>query len=139
MRMGYVFSQGISGFSSDSKNYNFTESIPQGEKYAYYRIVQEDLDGRLNFSDIKLVKFNANSAIQIGVEPTEGRITIYRDLGARKIDYLVTDQLGRIIKQGSGIVDQRVTLYLQGNGFYNLHLKIPETGEQLIKRVLIQK
>lgn len=139
IRMGYVFSQGISGFSSDSKNYNFTESIPQGEKYAYYRIVQEDLDGRLNFSDIKLVKFNANSAIQIGVEPTEGRITIYRDLGVRKMDYLVTDQLGRIIKQGSGIVDQRVTLYLQGNGFYNLHLKIPETGEQLIKRVLIQK
>lgn len=139
IRMGYVFSQGISGFSSDSKNYYFTESIPQGEKYAYYRIVQEDLDGRLNFSDIKLVKFNANSAIQIGVEPAEGRITIYRDLGVRKMDYLVTDQLGRIIKQGSGIVDQRVTLYLQGNGFYNLHLKIPETGEQLIKRVLIQK
>ena len=138
-RVGYVYSQGVNGFSSASRNYNFTESIPQGEKYAYYRIVQEDLDGRLNFSDIKLVKFNTSSTIQIGLEPTEGRITIYRDPGVRKMDYLVTDQLGRIIKQGSGIVDQRVTLYLQGNGFYNLHLKIPETGEQLIKRVMIQK
>jgi len=138
-RIGYVYSQGVNGFSSVSKHYIFTESVPQGERYANYRIVQEDLDGRLSISDIKLVKFNSNTAIQIGVEPTEGKITIYRDPNARKMNYLVTDQLGRIIKQGLGIVDQTVTLYLQGNGFYNLHLQIPETGEQLIKRVLVQK
>jgi len=138
-KIGYVYSKGINGSSSAPLNYNFTESVPSGEAYAYYRIVQEDLDGKLSSSEIKLLKFNVVTPIQIAVQTTTGRVTISRNPGAKKMNYRVTDQLGRIITEGKGIVDQVVMLQISSNGIYNIHLFIPETGEQLIKRVLVQK
>jgi hypothetical protein len=138
-KIGYVFSKGISGSSSAPLNYSFTESVPNGETYAYYRIVQEDLDGKLSPSEIKLLKFNVGTPTQIAVQSTTGRVTISRNPGAKKMNYRVTDQMGRIITEGKGIVDQVFMLQISSNGIYNIQLFIPETGEQLIKRVLVQK
>lgn len=138
-KIGYVFSKGINGSSSVPLNYSFTESVPSDEAYAYYRIVQEDLDGKLSPSEIKLLKFNVGTPIQIAVQSTTGRVTINRNPGAKKMNYRVTDQMGRIITEGKGIVDQVFMLQISSNGIYNIQLFIPETGEQLIKRVLVQK
>lgn len=99
-KIGYVFSKGINGSSSVSQNYSYTESVPSDETYAYYRIVQEDLDGKLSSSEIKLLKFNVGTPIQIAVQSSTGRVTISRNPGAKKMNYRVTDQLGRIISEG---------------------------------------
>jgi len=138
-KIGYVFSKGINGSSSVSLNYSYTESVPSDETYAYYRIVQEDLDGKLSSSEIKLLKFNVGTPIQIAVQSSTGRVTISRNPGAKKMNYRVTDQLGRIISEGKGIADQVFMLQISGKGIYNIHLLIPETGEQLIKRLMVQK
>lgn len=138
-KIGYMFSKGINGSSSVPLNYSFTESVPSDEAYAYYRIVQEDLDGKLSPSEIKLLKFNERTPILIAVQSTTGRVTISRNPGAKKMNYRVTDQMGRIITEGKGIVDQVFMLQISSNGIYNIQLFIPETGEQLIKRVLVQK
>jgi len=138
-KIGYIYSKGINGFSSAPLNYSFTESVPKVETSAYYRIVQEDLDGKQTSSEIKLLRFNVGTPIQIVAQSTTGRVTISRNPGAKNMNYRVTDQLGRIISEGKGIADQVFTLQIPGNGIYNIQLLIPETGEQLIKRVMVQK
>jgi hypothetical protein len=90
-------------------------------------------------SEIRLLKFNNRTPIQIAVSATTGNVTITRNAGGNKLNYRVIDQLGRIVSEGKSIVDQVFVIDIQANGIFNIHLQIPETGEQLIKRVMIQK
>lgn len=138
-KVGYVFSKGVNGNSSSPQHYQFSERTPVGENYANYRIVQEDLDGKKTPSEIRLVKFNNQTPIQVAVSTTTGRVTITRNPGGNKLNYRVIDLQGRLVSEGKGIVDQVFVIGIQANGIFTIHLQIPETGEQLIKRVMIQK
>ena len=129
----------MNGNSSSLLHYHFNERIPIGDNYAYYRIGQEDLDGKIMPSEIRLVKFNNRTPIHVAVSTTTGVVTITRNAGGNKLNYRVIDQLGRIVSEGKSIVDQVFVIGIQANGIFNIHLQIPETGEELIKRVMIQK
>jgi hypothetical protein len=139
LKIGYIFSKGVNGNSSSPLHYQFNERIPVGDDYAYYRIMQEDLDGKMMTSEIRLVKFNNRTPIQVAVNTTTGNVTITRNTGGNKLNYKVIDQLGRIVGEGKNIVNQVFVIGIQANGIFNIQFQIPETGEQLIKRVLIQK
>ena len=139
LKIAYIFSKGVNGNSSSLLHYHFNERIPIGDNYAYYRIVQEDLDGKIMPSEIRLVKFNNRTPIHVAVSTTTGVVTITRNAGGNKLNYWVIDQLGRIVSEGKSIVDQVFVIGIQANGIFNIHLQIPETGEELIKRVMIQK
>ena len=138
-KAAYVYSKGLNGSSSTPLNYSFTETIPHGEAYAYYRILQQDVDGKMSPSEIRLVKFNATTPINLAVSSSTGQVIITRNAETKKMNFRVTDQLGRIVNEQKGIVDQVFTSQLSGHGIFTIHLHIPETGEQLIKRVLVQK
>jgi hypothetical protein len=138
-KIGYVFSKGMNGYSTSTQHYQFNERVPSGDQYAYYRILQEDLDGKITPSEIRLVKFINKTPIQIAVGTSTGQVTVSRNKGASKLNYKVTDQLGRMVGEGKSIVDQVFTIKIPSNGIYTVYLQIPETGEQLIKRVMIQK
>lgn len=138
-KIGYVFSKVIQGNSDVPQYYNFTEAIPHGESYANYRILQEDIDGKMKSSEIRLVKFNVSTPIQVLVSSSTGQVLISRNASAKKMNYRVTDQLGRVVAQVKGIADQVFMSQLPGNGVYTIYLEIPETAEQLIKRVMVQK
>ncbi len=139
LKIAYIFSKGVNGNSSSLLHYHFNERIPIGDNYAYYRIVQEDLDGKIMPSEIRLVKFNNQTPIHVAVSTTTGVVTITRNAGGNKLNYRVIDQLGRIVSEGKSIIDQVFVIGIQANGIFNLHLQIPETGEELIKRVMFQK
>ena len=139
LKIAYIFSKGVNGNSSSLLHYHFNERIPIGDNYAYYRIGQEDLDGKIMPSEIRLVKFNNRTPIHVAVSTTTGVVTITRNAGGNKLNYRVIDQLGRIVSEGKSIVDQVFVIGIQANGIFNIHLQIPETGEELIKRVMIQK
>ena len=90
-------------------------------------------------SEIRLVKFNNRTPIHVAVSTTTGVVTITRNAGGNKLNYRVIDQLGQIVSEGKSIIDQVFVIGIQANGIFNIHLQIPETGEELIKRVMIQK
>ncbi|MEY3186710.1 MAG: hypothetical protein RL675_534, partial [Bacteroidota bacterium] len=138
-KIGYVYSKGFNGYSSSAQHYQFNERIPVGSHYAYYRILQEDMDGKITPSEIRLVKFNNQTPIQIAVGSSTGEVTVTRNASSNKLNYKVTDQLGRMVGEGKSIVDQVFVIRIPSNGVYTVYLQIPETGEQLIKRVMIQK
>ena len=139
LKIGYVFSKGLNGYSSSSQHYQYDERVPNGDQYAYYRILQEDMDGKITPSEIRLVKFNNRTPIQIGVGSSTGEVTVTRNAGSSKMNYRLVDHVGRLVSEGKGIVDQLFVIRIRSNGVYTLHLLIPETGEQLIKRLMIQK
>lgn len=138
-RIGYIYSKAVKGNSALALQYQFTDGVHLEDSYAYYRLLQEDIDGRTSPSEIRLVKFNKQTPIHIAVETSNGKVTISRNVDKKRLDYRVVDQIGRVISEGKSIVDQVFTIYIPGNGVFNLHLHLPETGEQLIKRVLVQK
>ncbi len=138
-KTAYVFSKGINGSSSAPLHYSYTETVPQGEAYAYYRLLQQDVDGKMSLSEIRLVKFNATTPINVAVSSSTGKVTITRNADAKKMNFRVMDHLGRMLYEQKGIADQVFISQLSGNGIFTIHLHIPETGEQLIKRVLVQK
>ncbi|MFM1794887.1 MAG: hypothetical protein RL642_1272, partial [Bacteroidota bacterium] len=138
-RIGYVYSKAVNGNASSMLHYQFNDGIHLGDDYAYYRLLQEDMDGRTSSSEIRLVKFHKQTPVQIAVASSTGKVIITRNTDLQRLNYRVIDQLGRIAAEGKDIVDQVFTINIQGNGVFNIHLHLPETGEQLIKRVMIQK
>ena len=62
--IGYVFSNAIDGNSAVTLNYSFTDFTPAGSRQ-YYRLKQEDNDGKSTFSQTVLVRGETPSAYTI--------------------------------------------------------------------------
>lgn len=67
------------GNSSTTKEYNFTHNSPlKGSIYNYYRIKQNDLDGKYSYSKIVSIVYNEpGPEVQVYPNPVKDIITIY--------------------------------------------------------------
>jgi uncharacterized protein YccT (UPF0319 family) len=104
-----------------------------------YRLVQEDLDGKLTYSEVRVVKLNGQSVSMVFPNPSTGVVNISRTADGKKMNIQVIDQSGRIVSQVSNITDANYRMNLPQSGIYNIKLMYPETGEQSIQRIVVQK
>jgi hypothetical protein len=136
--IGFVSSKADGGNSAQLLYYNFTDIAPKVNATSYYRLVQEDIDGKLTNSEVRMIRINGQSVSLVYPNPSNGDFLISRTADGKKMDIQVVDLSGKTIKQINGIETATHKLFIQHPGIYNIKLTYPETGEQSIQRVIVQ-
>src|SRR5699024_9561217 len=93
-KIGFVKSKANHHNSNNLLNYSFIDYSPvNGENF--YRLKQVDVDGRFQYSQIRMVNFAGKSAIQIHPNPVHKAVTISGLSGDNKI--VITNVLGQVV------------------------------------------
>lgn len=108
-----------------SLSYGYTDQTVGNGVY-YYKLEQEDLDGKINYLATQVVRISlSGSLINVYPNPTKGNATIAINEGVYK-EYAVVSLHGNTLLNGSiGIADQQINLDLSGlaAGTYVIKLK----------------
>ncbi len=136
--LGFIPSKAEGGNSQTTLSYSFKDmNAKKGTNM--YRLVQEDLDGKKTYSEVRMVKLNGQSVSMVSPNPSNGAVNISRTADGKKMNIQVIDQSGTIIRQLSNITDANYKLNIQKSGVYTIKMTYPETGEQSIQRIVVQK
>ena len=137
--LGFVASKAIGGNSQTALYYNFIDASPRSGATAYYRLAQEDLDGKTTFSEVRVVKLNGETVSMVFPNPSNGAVNISRTANGKKMNVQVIDMAGRMIQQFTNITDSNFKLNINKSGIYNIKMSYPETGEQSVQRIVIER
>ncbi len=74
-KIGYVATKTTDGYSSAKLEYSFTDAKPLNG-VNYYRLKQQDIDGKFAYSTIASVTFGTEQAINMYPNPTENHLTV---------------------------------------------------------------
>lgn len=136
--LGFIPSKAEGGNSQTTLSYNFKDvTAKMGTNI--YRLAQEDLDGKKTYSEVRVVKLNGQSVSMVFPNPSNGEVNISRTADGKKMNIQVIDQSGKIISQVNNISDSNHKLNIQKSGVYTIKMTHPETGEQSIQRIVVQK
>ena len=136
--LGFIASKAEGGNSQTTLAYSFKD-VTAKNGTNMYRLVQEDLDGKLTYSEVRVVKLSAQSVSNVFPNPSTGAINISRSNDGKKMNIQVLDQSGRVISQVNNITDANYRMNLPQSGIYSIKMMYPETGEQSIQRIVVQK
>ncbi len=136
--LGFIPSKAEGGNSQTTLAYSFKD-LTAKKGTNMYRLVQEDLDGKLTYSEVRVVKLNGQSVSMVFPNPSNGAVNISRTADGKKMNIQVINQSGAIIRQLSNITDANYKLNIQKSGVYTIKMMYPETGEQSIQRIVVQK
>jgi hypothetical protein len=138
-QIGFVGSKAKEGNSQNTLTYNFIDAAPKVGATSFYRLVQEDLDGKLTYSEVRVVKLNGQSVSMVFPNPSNGAVNISRTADGKKMNIQVIDQSGKIISEVNNITDANYRMNILQSGIYSIKMVYPETGEQSIQRIVVQK
>jgi hypothetical protein len=138
-QIGFVGSKAKNGNSQSSLTYNFIDAAPKVGVSSFYRLVQEDLDGKLTYNDVRVVKLNGQGVSMVFPNPSNGSVNISRNADGKKMNVQVIDLSGKIIRQANNITDANYRLNIPQSGVYTIKMISPETGEQSTQRIVVQK
>jgi hypothetical protein len=136
--IGFVASKAIGGNSQTGLYYNFIDANPRSGSTNYYRLAQENLDGKTNYSEVRVVKLNDETVSTVFPNPSTGAVNISRTGNGKKMNILVIDMAGRMVQQFTNITDSNYKLNISKSGIYNIKITYPETGEQSVQRIVIK-
>jgi hypothetical protein len=137
--LGFVASKANGGNSQTALYYNFIDASPRSGATAYYRLAQEDLDGKTTFSEVRVVKLNGETVSMVFPNPSNGAVNISRTANGKKMNVQVIDMAGRMLQQFTNITDSNFKLNISKSGMYNIKMTYPETGEQSVQRIVIER
>ena len=118
--IGSVSSLAPNGNSTTKTNYSFTDHAPKTEKN-FYRLKQEDRDGKFSYSSIELVTFKDGQSITIFPNP------------AKEVFYLSGMKGGETVSIYSLVGSLIRTEKIPGRGTYHLPLGGVSKGTYLVK------
>ena len=127
--IGFVSSLATGGNSNDQLSYRFTDNTPGGVKQ-YYRLRQEDIDGRSKLSTIVLINGARPTVMalrSIFPNPASATASMIVDApSAVKLTVLVTDMAGR------NMVQQIVNVS-EGSNTVSLNISSLQSGTYLLR------
>ena len=88
---------------------------------------------------MRVVKFNGQNISMVYPNPSSGAVNISRTANGSKMNIQVSDMSGKLIQQINNVTGSNYKLNINLAGMYNIKLIYPETGEQTIQKIVIQK
>jgi Secretion system C-terminal sorting domain/Bacterial Ig-like domain (group 2) len=105
------------GYSNQDKAYSYIDNKPTiGANY--YRLMQEDFDGRKSYSDIKAVRFTEKDNVNIAIFPNPVSDVLYVDMSNLENGNAV---INLINGDGKVVLSKNIIVV---NGYYNASLKV---------------
>ena len=138
--VGFVPSQAVGGSSDGILNYSFVDANNL-KGIAQYRIRQVDFDAKFTYSEVRSVRGLGQAASMI-VYPNpsnDGKLNITFSEGSGVRNVSVMDMSGRTVKQINGITNNNITVENLMPGIYTVRVSVPETGEQDVQKVVVNK
>jgi len=134
----FINTQAVGGNSSTSLFYTFND-INSNKGITQYRIKQVDIDGRLRFSETRLVRGDGqNGKVIVYPNPSpDGRVNIVFEDNQGLRDITLTDMSGRKMKQWNGINNNTLQVENLGTGIYTLSIMIRETGVRSMEKIIV--
>jgi hypothetical protein len=137
--IGFVASKAPGGNSQTALYYSFTDEMPSASATNIYRLAQQDLDGKISYSEVRSLKLGKETVTMVSPNPSNGAVNISRTADGKKMNIQVIDQSGKVISQVNNITDANYKLSIPQSGVYTIKMTYPETGEQSIQRIVVQK
>ncbi len=137
--VGWVPSQAPGGNSSVELSYVFTDTNNY-TGVSYYRLRQEDLDGRWVYSGVKAVTGSGIGGVTVSLFPNPGHGQfVLRVTGASQpYSVLVTDMLGQVVRRIEAVGSTDVPVTGLSQGVYFVHIPdIFGKGRGFVQKVLI--
>jgi Secretion system C-terminal sorting domain len=138
--VGFVASKAQGGNSSTTLSYTFDDlSNLTGAGQVFYRIKQVDIGGKVSYSEIRVIKNNAMANdVLVYPNPSSGTVNITLPAVRGQVNMSLRDMTGRTVQQWNAVTNNRLQLNNLNPGIYTLNVFIQETGEVLVKRIIIQ-
>jgi hypothetical protein len=138
--IAYIPSQAANGNSDALLTYTYND-LNNLKGVSQYRIRQVDLDGKAKNSDIRAVRGEGQlgNTIVYPNPTSDGRVTVVFEDASVKRDVSVIDMTGRVIKQFKGITNNNIQIDNLTPGVFSLRIVIPETGEQSVEKIVVNK
>ena len=124
-QIGFVGSKAKDGNSQNTLAYNFTDLAPKVGTASFYRLVQEDLDRKLTYSEVRVVKLSGKTVSMVFPNPSKGLVNINRTADGKKMNIQVVDQSGKIISKVNNITDANYRLSIPQSGVYTIKISYP--------------
>jgi hypothetical protein len=129
--------------NSGDKNYAFTDTAPLSG-LNFYRLVQNDIDGKKTYLEIKKILNQVGNVRQVVVfpNPFSSQVSAFISLTrAQKVFASLTDMSGKVIRTMSGVYaegssEMRIRCGDLANGVY--FLKVEGTDFSFIRKVVKQ-
>jgi hypothetical protein len=123
--IGFINTQALGGISNADLNYTFNDMNPVGRRQ-YYRLRQEDIDGRSKLSNIVTIAGDKPKMLSIGglyPNPASSLVNVIIDAPSRdKLTLVVSDINGKMVKQqlvnvdiGSNTIPVEISNLAQGS------------------------
>ncbi len=106
--LNFVHSRANQGNSTQILNYQYSDKHPS-TGINYYRLKQEDIDGRISYSPIRILAFgNSREMLTLYPNPTSGRAVLKGLTGSGRI--MVNNGLGKLVqsfevKESEAVID----------------------------------
>lgn len=123
------------GNASTITQYNYTDALPL-DGSNFYRLRQEDIDGRISYSDIATATISSNRLFTISDNPGNGIYKLNLQPGADITQLDITDASGRsILRQKTTLNNPVIDISRQAPGVYWLRIKTnqQQSSVKLIK------
>ena len=137
--IGFVNSKSQNGNSQTNLYYSFLDNSPKPSATNHYRLVQEDLEGKLSYSEVRMIRLGGQSISMVYPNPSSGVITISRSADGKKMNIQVIDLSGKVVKEMNNITSYYYNFNINQAGVYTIKMTYPDTGEQSIQRVVVQR
>lgn len=137
--IAFVFSAADGGNSAQVLRYSFKD-VNNYSGTTQYRLLQEDLDGRATYSEIKAVQSSSSSsALLVYPNPAAGgKATVLFADEQPLYDVWVSDIAGRLVKQYFNIADNTLELKELKTGFYTIKAVSKRSHQVLMQKIVVQ-
>ena len=138
--IGFVKSQAPGGNSTSDINYSY-DDFNNSKSVSQYRLRQIDIDAKIKYSEIRSVRgLDQKIGIIIYPNPTnDGKINIVFEDKSSVRDISVIDMSGRMVKQMKNITANSIQIDNLTPGMYSIKVVVPETGEQAVEKIVVNK
>lgn len=86
------------GNTSTVSSYSFTDANPSLQGFNYYRLAESDLDGKVNYSLIRVISFGKSNAVIVQTSPNPVKDLLNIVVQDDNITILLSDMSGRTLK-----------------------------------------
>src|SRR5258708_14926647 len=86
------------GNSSTVSSYSFTDANPSQHGFNYYRLAETDLDGKSNYSLIRVINFGKGNSVTVQTSPNPVKDLLNIVVQEDNITILLSDMSGRTLK-----------------------------------------
>jgi len=138
--VAFVSSQAPGGNSSDQLSYQYNDQN-NNKGISQYRLRQVDFDNKSKFSEIRTVRGEAQvGKIIVYPNPSmDGKVNVSFEDASLVRDISLMDMSGRVLKQWKALSNNNITIENLIPGMYTLRVVVPETGEQTVEKIVVNK